>query len=56
LSGAFVVLFQFTFHISVAKDLQFWQRFYEMAAISPGIAAISFVIGLAVRVLLNVNV
>jgi len=56
LSGAVVVIFLFTFYISVAKDLPFWRRFYEMAAICLGIAAISFVIGLAIRVLLNVNV
>jgi hypothetical protein len=40
----------------VAKDLPFWRRFYEMAAVSLGIAAISFVIGYAIRVLLNVNI
>ena len=56
LLGAIVVIFLFTFYISVAKDLPFWRRFYEMAAISLGIAAISFGIGLAIRVLLNVNV
>jgi VIT1/CCC1 family predicted Fe2+/Mn2+ transporter len=56
LLGAVVVIFLFTFYISVAKDLPFWRRFYEMAAISLGIAGISFVIGLAIRVLLNVNV
>jgi VIT1/CCC1 family predicted Fe2+/Mn2+ transporter len=56
LFGAVVVIFLFTFYLSVAKDLPFWRRFYEMAAISLGIAAISFVIGLAIRVVLNVNV
>ena len=53
--GRFVI-FVFTFYISVAKDPPFWKRFAEMAAISLGIAAISFVIGLVIRVLLNVNV
>jgi vacuolar iron transporter family protein len=56
LLGAVMVIFLFTFYISVAKDLPFWRRFYEMAAISLGIAAISFAIGLGIRVLLNVNV
>ena len=56
LVGAVLVIFVFTFYISVAKDLPFWKRFAEMAAISLGIAAISFVIGLVIRVLLNVNV
>jgi vacuolar iron transporter family protein len=56
LLGAVGVICLFTFYISVAKDLPFWRRFYEMAAISLGIAAISFAIGLGIRVLLNVNV
>jgi VIT1/CCC1 family predicted Fe2+/Mn2+ transporter len=56
LSGAVVVIFLFTFYLSVAKDLPFWRRFYEMAAVCLGIAAISFVIGLAIRLVLNVNV
>ena len=56
LAGAVAVIFLFTFYISVAKDLPFWRRFYEMAAISLGIAGISFIIGLAIRVVLNVNV
>jgi VIT1/CCC1 family predicted Fe2+/Mn2+ transporter len=56
LIGAVLVIFVFTFYIAVAKDLPFWKRFAEMAAISLGIAAISFVIGLLIRVVLNVNV
>jgi VIT1/CCC1 family predicted Fe2+/Mn2+ transporter len=56
LLGAVVVIFVFTFYISVAKDLPFYHRFGEMLAISLGIATISFVIGLAIRVGLNINV
>jgi VIT1/CCC1 family predicted Fe2+/Mn2+ transporter len=56
LSAAIVVIFVFTFYISVAKDLPFYRRFAEMAAISLGIAAISFLIGIAIRTVLNVNV
>jgi VIT1/CCC1 family predicted Fe2+/Mn2+ transporter len=56
LLGAVVVIFVFTFYISVAKDLPFWKRFGEMAAISLGIAAISFVIGVLIRVCFNINV
>ena len=56
LSGAVLVILLFTFYISVAKDLPFWRRFAEMAAICLGIAAISFVIGLVIRVFLNVSV
>jgi VIT1/CCC1 family predicted Fe2+/Mn2+ transporter len=50
------VIFFFTFYVSVAKDLPFYRRFAEMAAISLGIAGISFLIGIAIRLVLNVNV
>lgn len=56
LLAAIVVIFVFTFYVSVAKDLPFYRRFAEMAAISLGIAAISFLIGIAIRVVLNVNI
>ena len=56
LASAILVIFLFTFYISIAKDLPFVRRFLEMAAISMGIAAISFVIGLIIRVLLHVDV
>jgi VIT1/CCC1 family predicted Fe2+/Mn2+ transporter len=56
LLGAVMVIFLFTFYISVAKDLPFWKRFGEMLLISLGIAAISFVIGIFIRTVLNINV
>lgn len=56
LLAAIIVIFAFTFYVSVAKDLPFYRRFAEMAAISLGIAAISFVIGIAIRTVLNINV
>jgi VIT1/CCC1 family predicted Fe2+/Mn2+ transporter len=56
LASAILVIFLFTFYISIAKDLPFVRRFLEMAAISMGIAAISFVIGLIIRVVLHVDV
>ena len=56
LLGAVLVIFLFTFYISVAKDLPFWRRFGEMLLISLGIAAISFVIGILIRTVLNINV
>ncbi len=55
LAGAVLVIFLFTFYISVAKDLPFWHRFGEMLLISLGIAAISFVIGILIRTVLNIN-
>jgi VIT1/CCC1 family predicted Fe2+/Mn2+ transporter len=56
LFGAVLVIFLYTFYISVAKDLPFWRRFAEMLTISLGIAAISFVIGILIRTVLNINV
>ncbi len=56
LLGAVMVIFLFTFYISVAKDLPFWRRFAEMLAISLGIAAISFVIGILIRTVLNITI
>ena len=56
MTAAVVVIVLFTFYISVAKDLPFWKRLGEMLLISLGIAAISFVIGMFIRTVLNVNV
>jgi len=53
---AVVVILLFTFYISVAKDLPFRQRFSEMAVISLGIAAVSFAIGMVIRIVLGVEV
>ena len=56
LSCAVLIILFFTFYISVAKDLPFYRRFGEMLVISLGIAAVSFVIGMAIRVFLNTGV
>jgi VIT1/CCC1 family predicted Fe2+/Mn2+ transporter len=56
LASAIFVIFLFTFYISVAKDLPFVRRFGEMVTISMGIAAISFVIGMVIRLVLHVDV
>ncbi|MDD5194772.1 MAG: VIT1/CCC1 transporter family protein [Candidatus Omnitrophica bacterium] len=56
LVNAVIVIFAFTFYISVAKGLNFRKRFLEMVSISLGVAALSFLIGLGVRFLLNVKV
>ncbi|UCD16091.1 MAG: VIT1/CCC1 transporter family protein [Candidatus Omnitrophota bacterium] len=50
-----VVLF-FTFYISVAKELSFKKRFFEMATISITIAAINFFIGLLIRNVFGIEV
>jgi len=56
LTAAVGIVFLFTFYLSVAKDLPFWRRFSEMAVVSLGIAGISFVIGLAIRLIFNVTI
>jgi len=49
LFNAVVTILIFTFYISVAKGVPFRKRFLEMAFISLGIAALTFVIGFLVR-------
>jgi VIT1/CCC1 family predicted Fe2+/Mn2+ transporter len=56
LCNAIVIIFIFTFYISVAKDIPFRKRFFEMSIVSLGIAAISFGIGFLVKLFLNVDV
>jgi len=53
--NAIIVILIFTFYISVTRDLDFRGRFLEMAAISLGVAGLSFLLGLLVRVLLHVD-
>jgi VIT1/CCC1 family predicted Fe2+/Mn2+ transporter len=53
---ALLAIFIFTFYISVAKGLKFKARFMEMAGISLGIAGINFLIGLAIRKWIGVDV
>ena len=47
--NAVIVIFLFTFYVSVAQDLPFRKRFVEMVAISFGVAAVSFGIGFLMR-------
>lgn len=51
-----LIIFFFTYYISVAKSEPFWPRFGSMATISLGVAAISFVIGLLAKQLLGLDV
>jgi VIT1/CCC1 family predicted Fe2+/Mn2+ transporter len=55
LSVVILIILLFNYYISVAQDKPFLRRFGEMAAISLGVAAISFVIGLAAKALLGVD-
>ncbi len=56
LANAVLIIFAFNFYISVAKDLDFKKRFLEMCAISLGVAALSFGIGVVVKTLIGVDV
>jgi len=56
LLAGFLVMFSFTFYVSLAKDLPLFRRFLEMSGLSLSIAAISFFIGLAVKYVFNVNI
>ncbi|MDR2098542.1 MAG: VIT1/CCC1 family protein [Rickettsiales bacterium] len=50
-----LIIFSFNYYISVAKSLPFMKRFLEMAAISLGVAAIAFAIGLAAKRFLGID-
>jgi len=53
---AILIILGFNFYISVARDLNFKQRFSEMALISLGVSALTFGIGYFVRQLLGVDI
>ncbi len=52
----FLLIFIFNFYVSVAKELKFKNRFYEMIGISLGVALVNFLIGLAVRKLFGIDI
>ncbi|MEW6443765.1 MAG: VIT1/CCC1 transporter family protein [bacterium] len=54
--NALLVILVFTFYVSVAKELPFGRRFFEMASISLGIAVVNFFLGLAIREVFGVEV
>ncbi len=49
LLDALLVILVFTFFVSVVREAPFWTRFAEAAAVSFGVAALSFAMGLAFR-------
>jgi VIT1/CCC1 family predicted Fe2+/Mn2+ transporter len=55
LATAVFIIFCFNYYISVAKDLSFRQRFFEMTFISFGVAAFSFIIGYVLKLILGVD-
>jgi len=54
--NAVIVIFIFTFYISVARDIPLKSRFIEMTLVSLGVAALSFIIGLVMRTLLHAEI
>jgi len=56
ISAVFLVVLIFIFFVSVFKDRPFRSLFLEMIAISIGVAVISFIIGLATRKVLSIEV
>lgn len=53
---AILIIFGFNYYISVAKDLNFKQRFWEMTLISLGVSAFTFAISFVVKKALGVTV
>ena len=51
-----LILVVFNYYISVAQDLPFKKRFGQMAGISLGVAALSFIIGILVKQFLGVDI
>lgn len=56
LVNALIVILIFTFYVSVARDMPFRKRFLEMAAISLGVAALTFAIGFLISIFLGIDV
>jgi VIT1/CCC1 family predicted Fe2+/Mn2+ transporter len=56
LAAAVAIIGFFNYYVSVAKDEPFKERFLEMTALSFGVAFFSFMIGLAIRSFLNIDV
>jgi VIT1/CCC1 family predicted Fe2+/Mn2+ transporter len=54
--NAIVVVFLFSFYISVAREISFRKRFSEMVLLSLGVAALAFVIGYLARMFLHLNI
>jgi VIT1/CCC1 family predicted Fe2+/Mn2+ transporter len=51
-----LVILLFNFYISVAKNLNFKKRFWEMVIISLGVAILSFLVGYIVKIAFNIEV
>jgi VIT1/CCC1 family predicted Fe2+/Mn2+ transporter len=56
LTLAIVIIAAFNYYLSVAKDELFRTRFFEMAGLSFGVAALSFAIGCLLRTFIGVDI
>lgn len=56
LAAAVLIIAFFNYYISVAQDVPFRSRFLEMAGLSLGVAALSFLVGFILRSFLGVEV
>ena len=54
--NAVIVIFLFTFYVSVAQEIPFRRRFAEMTTLSLGVALVSFFIGFFVRKIMNIDI
>ena len=53
---AIIIIAVFNYYIAVAKGENFRKRFLEMAGLSLGVAALSFIISYFIRLWLGINV
>jgi len=53
---AVLVILFFNYYISVAKDLNFKKRFWEMFIISMGVAVLTFGIGYLIRIFIGIDI
>lgn len=56
LTAAVLIIAFFNYYISVAQGVPFKRRFLEMAGLSLGVTALSFLVGLLIRTFLGVDV
>ncbi|MFQ5811900.1 MAG: VIT1/CCC1 transporter family protein [Anaerolineae bacterium] len=56
LAAAVLIIAFFNYYISVAQGVPFKRRFLEMAGLSLGVTALSFLVGLLIRTFLGVDV
>lgn len=56
LTLAVIIIAGFNYYISVAKDEPFRRRFVEMAGLSLGVAALSFLVGLLMRTFFGIEI